>query len=305
MRHSTTDVIEAGMQKQLIINADDFGMTRGINRAVSECAHFGMLRSATLIANGEAFDDAVKTVKELERFGTGIHFALNGFKPLLPEDKLCGLVGPDGLMPSGPGELLIKIAARKTLLHGIKKELFAQAEKVFDSGITPTHFDSHKHVHIIPAVLDILIEIAERFSVKWMREPFEAGTQWSFLSDLEPGQRAVFVKQFALARASTVTRPIFRSRIRKAGIQTPAGLYGISPTGLLNEKIIRRICRMLKPGLSELMTHPGFVDAELVRRKSRLLGSRGREKDLLVSTKLKQFFAEHEIMLSHFGEVKP
>ncbi len=192
---------------------------------------------------------------------------------------------------------------QKTLIHAIKKELFAQAERVFDSGITPSHFDSHKHVHIIPMVLDIIIEI-RTFSVKWMRAPFEAKGAWRFLSDLETGQRAKFVKQFALARASTVARPIFRSQIHKAGIQTPAGLYGISPTGLINEKIIRRMCRMLKPGLSELMTHPGIVDADLVRRNSRLLSSREREKELLVSTKLKELFEEHEITVSHFGEMK-
>jgi predicted glycoside hydrolase/deacetylase ChbG (UPF0249 family) len=206
-------------------------------------------------------------------------------------------------MPSGPGELLEKIAARKIPVDAIRKELFAQAEKVFDAGITPTHFDSHKHVHIVPAVLDVLLEVAERFSVKWMREPFEAAGAWSFLRDIERTHRAGFLKQFAKARASVVARPIFRSKIRKAGIQTPAGLYGISSTGFMNEKVIRRICGMLKPGLSELMTHPGIVDAELIRRKSRLLHSRAGEKDLLVSAKVKELFEEHDIMLIHFGEV--
>jgi predicted glycoside hydrolase/deacetylase ChbG (UPF0249 family) len=222
---------------------------------------------------------------------------------VLPADKLSGFVGPDGYMPSGLGELLKTIAGCGALLDAIRKELFAQAEKVFDSGIIPTHFDSHKHVHIIPAVLDIIVEIAERFSVKWMREPFEASGAWWFLSDLEKGQRVKFVKQFAVARASLVARPIFKSRIRKAGIQTPDRLYGISPMGFINEKIIRRICRMLKPGLSELMTHPGIVDDDLVRRKSRLLDSRAREKDLLASTKVRELFEEHEIKLCHFGEV--
>ncbi len=109
--------------------------------------------------------------------------------------------------------------------------------------------------------------------------------------------------QFATVRASILARPIFRSRIRKAGIQTPAGLYGISPTGFISEKIIRRVCRMLKPGLGGLMTHPGIVDADLVRRKTRLLDSRAKEKELLVSAETKELFEEQEIILSHFGEV--
>ena len=292
------------MRRQLIINADDVGMTSGINRAVSECANAGMLRSATLIANGDAFEDAVKTFKEREGFGIGIHFVLTGFKPLLPAEKLSGLIGPDGFLPSGPGELLKKTARGRIVRDAIRRELFAQAERVFDSGITPTHFDSHKHVHIIPAVLDVIIEIAKRFSVKWMREPFEAQGAWAFLPDLEKGQRAKFMKQFAISCASNVARPIFRSRIRQAGIQTPAGLYGISPTGFINEKMIRRLCRMLRPGLSELMTHPGIVDKDLIGRKSRLLYSRAREREIFVSPEMKELFEEHKIVLSHFGELK-
>jgi predicted glycoside hydrolase/deacetylase ChbG (UPF0249 family) len=288
------------MERRLIINADDLGMTRGINLAVSECADFGMLRSTSLIANGDAFDDAVKSVKERDGFGTGIHFALTGFKPLLPAEKLSGFVRPHGLMPSGPGELLWKLAVHKTPPDAIRKELFAQAERVFDAGITPTHFDSHKHVHIIPAVLDIIIEIAERFSVRWVREPFEPGGAWRFLSDLG-NDRRTFVRQFAKARVSIAARPIFRRRVREAGIRTPAGLYGISCTGLTNEKIIERICKTLKPGLSELMTHPGIVDEDLIRRKSRLLYSRAKEKDLLLSTKVRELFREHEITLGYFG----
>jgi predicted glycoside hydrolase/deacetylase ChbG (UPF0249 family) len=290
------------MGRKLIINADDFGLTRGINLAISECAEVGVLKSATLMPNGEAFDDAVKTAKGREGFETGIHFVLTDLKPLLPADKLHGLAGPDGFLPSSPGELLKKIAGRKKLRDAIRRELFAQAEKVFDCGIRATHFDSHKHVHIIPVVLDIIIEIAERFSVKVMRDPFEAEGAWRFFYDLEKGERTKFVKQYAMARGSIIARPHFRSRIRKAGIQTPAGLYGISASGFINEKIIRRICSMLKPGVSELMTHPGIVDADLERCKTRLLGSRAREKDLLISPRVKGLFERHEIILSHFGE---
>ncbi len=291
------------MRRRLIINADDLGLTRGINLAVSECADAGMLRSATLMPNGPAFDDAVKMLGRREGFGTGIHFVLTGSKPVAPAEKLHGLLGPGGLLPSGPVGLLKKIEAHKSLRHAVRQELFAQAEKVFDSGISPTHFDSHKHVHIIPAVLDVMVEIADRFSVKWVREPFEPNGSWRFLLDLQKGLGAKGVKQLARAWASLLARPLFRSRVRRAGIKTPAGVYGISFTGLMNEHILRRLCGMLKPGVSELMTHPGIVDDELLGLKSRLIDSRAREKDLLVSTEIKGFFEENNIRFSHFGEV--
>ena len=291
------------MRRRLIINADDLGLTRGINLAVSECADAGLLRSATLMANGAAFDDAVKMVGGREGFGTGIHFVLTGLKPVAPAEKLKGLVGPEGLLPSGPIGLLRKIGADKSLRDAVRHELFAQAEKVCDSGIAPTHFDSHKHVHIIPAVLDVMVEIAARFSIKWVREPFEPNGSWRFSLDLGRGLRAQFFKQLALAWASTPARSVFRSRVHRAGIQTPAGVYGISFTGLMNEDMLKRLCGMLKPGLNELMTHPGFVDAELISLKSRLLDSRAKEKELLVSARIKRLFEKNGIVLSHFGEV--
>lgn len=290
-------------RRKLIINADDFGLTRGINLAVSECAEAGMLRSATLMPNGEAYEDAVRAAKELEGFGTGIHFVLTGLRPVLPPEKLHGLAGADGFLPSGPGELVKKIARTRSLGDDIRRELFAQAEKVFDSGLRITHFDSHKHVHIIPDVLDVMIEIAGRFSVKAMRNPFEAEGAWRFFNDIEKSGRSKFLKQYVMARASSLYRSSFRARVRNAGIRTPAVLYGISPTGFINEKIIRRICDLMGPGTSEFMTHPGIVDADLERSKTRLTGSRARERDLLLSTKVKELFERHNIMLSHFGEV--
>ncbi|MDR3557892.1 MAG: ChbG/HpnK family deacetylase [Syntrophobacteraceae bacterium] len=291
------------MRRRLIINADDLGLTCGINLAISQCAEVGMLRSATLMANGAAFDHAVKTFGGRDGFGTGIHFVLTGLKPVAPAVKLSGLLGPEGGLPAGPLELLMKIEAGKSGRDALRYELFAQAEKVFDAGITPTHFDSHKHVHIIPAVLDIMLEIAARFSVKWIREPFEPEGSWKFLRDLEKGARVKFLKQLAHARASTLFRPAFRSLVRRAGMQTPAGVYGISFTGLMNEAMLERLCGMLKPGPNELMTHPGIVDPELLSLKGRLVDSRAKEKELLVSGRTKRCFEQNGIALSQFGEV--
>jgi predicted glycoside hydrolase/deacetylase ChbG (UPF0249 family) len=189
------------------------------------------------------------------------------------------------------------------VIHAIRRELFAQAEKVFDSGITPTHFDSHKHVHIIPAVFEVMIEIAHRFSVKWIREPFEPDGSWAFLPDVQRSERTKFLKQWAMSRVSTLSRPVFRACARRAKIQTPGGVYGICFTGLMNEAVLKRLCRMLKPGLNELMTHPGIVDAELLKLKGRLLDSRVKEKELLVSAGIKELFEKNRIILRHFGEV--
>jgi predicted glycoside hydrolase/deacetylase ChbG (UPF0249 family) len=291
------------MRRILIVNADDLGLTGGINLAISECADAGLLRSATIMANGAAFGDAIKMFGNREGFGIGIHFVLTGLKPVAPAQQVAGLLGPDGLLPSGPLGLLRKIERDKSLRGALRHELFAQAEKVFDSGIRPTHFDSHKHVHILPAVFDVMVEIAARFSVKWVREPFEPNGAWRFFPDLKRGFKVKFLKQLAAGRVSRLARPAFRSRVRRAGMNTPAGVYGISFTGLMNEDILRRLCGVLRPGLNELMTHPGVVDAELLNLRGRLVDSREKEKRLLLSAEIKGFFEKNDIVLRHFGEV--
>ena len=286
---------------KLIINADDFGLTPGVNAAISECAKRGVLRSTTIMANGPAFDDAVRAGKDMAGVGIGVHFVLTGLDPLSPPGRLPVLAGPTGMLPSGPWELLKLVITRKGVLEEIKRELLVQAEKVLDSGITPTHFDTHKHVHIIPAVLDILLEIANRFSVKWIRNPFDSLGDWRHLLHVQ--DKGTFLKQYATVLCSRSAWLSFMLRVRKSGVRVPGFFHGVSLTGIMNEKAFLRIAAHLKPGISELMTHPGTLDEELVRRKTRLLHSREVEKDILLSETVKQSFHENNIVLSHFGEV--
>lgn len=289
--------------KILIVNADDFGLTSGVNAAVSECARSGMLRSATLMANGAAFDDAVKCAGRLENFGVGIHFVLTGLKPLTDSAAIPELVGDDGSLPAGPSQLLKIILLRRDAIRDVRRELLAQAEKVFDYGITPTHFDTHKHVHVIPAVFSTLTEIAQRFSVRWIRNPFEGPGALRFLFDVEKGKKKRFLKQYCKALTVRSMHPLFRSCMARGGMGCPEHFHGVSSTGFLNEKMMIRLSRMIRPGIHELMTHPGCLDADLKRQKTRLLYSREMERQILVSDRVRKQFEGDGITFSHFGEV--
>ncbi|MCE5333002.1 MAG: ChbG/HpnK family deacetylase [Desulfobacteraceae bacterium] len=291
------------MNIKLVVNADDFGLTRGVNGAIAECSQAGVLRSATIMANGSAFDDAVATAGLLPDLGVGIHFVLTGLKPVSAPEKLPGLLGEDGLLPSGPGRLLKMSLAGRAFRDEIRQELFAQAERVFDSGLRPTHFDCHKHVHLVPAVLDVMIELARRFSVKWIRSPFEAADSLWLLKDVEKGNRSTFLKQYARGLVSRCARRTFHSRIRNAGLRTPDRFYGISTTGFLNENVISGIGAMLRPGVTELMTHPGRLDSDLENCGTRLLQSREIEKGLLVSRRVREIFANRNVIFRNFREV--
>ncbi len=291
------------MERKLIVNADDFGLTAGVNAAVAECCERGVLRSATIMANAPAFDDAVKIAKGRKNLGVGIHFVLTRFQPLSETAKLPELTGRNGALPSGPGELLKIALSRRGVRDELRRELFAQAERVFDSGIIPTHFDSHKHVHIIPAVLEIMIEIARRWSVKWIRDPFESPAGLMFLFDMEKGKRGQFIRQYAAALCTSPARLAFHSLMSGSGICSPDYFHGISATGLMTRKFIRRFSERVKPGINELMTHPGYVDDDLKILGTRLIESRAREKEIVASEELKELLQRNSIIISNFGEV--
>ncbi len=292
------------MEKELIVNGDDFGLTPGINLAILECARAGVLRSATIMANGAAFDDALEKAKDNDRLGVGIHFTLTGLKPLSEPGSLPVLAGGNGRLPSLSA--LIDIAlVRRGGREEMRRELFAQAQKVFDSGIVPTHFDSHKHIHIIPAVFDIMVEIARRYSVKWIRKPFEDPRSLRFLLDVEEGRRGDFLKQYSHALCSRPAHCFFRSHVRKSGIRSPDYFHGLSSTGVMCEKLMARLVESVRPGINELMVHPGYLDADLKAMKSRLSLSREREREILVSEDLKAILEKNKIKLINYGEVKP
>ncbi|MFZ2446410.1 MAG: ChbG/HpnK family deacetylase [Syntrophobacteraceae bacterium] len=291
------------MKRKLIVNADDFGLTPGVNAAVAECADLGMLRSATIMANAPAFEHGVNVARGRDHLGVGIHFVLTRLKPLSDRAKIPGLAGANGSLPDSPAALIQFCYSRRGARDEIRKELLAQAERVFDSGIVPTHFDSHKHVHMIPAVLDIMVEIARRYSVKWIRDPFEKPGAFRFLFDVEKGKRGAFLKQYAAALGAGPGRLYLRSRLQRAGIRGPDFFHGVAATGLLTEKLMKHLFESLKPGVNELMTHPGYLDADLEARKTRLLGSREKERELLASEDLARLLNKNGIVVSNFREV--
>jgi predicted glycoside hydrolase/deacetylase ChbG (UPF0249 family) len=142
--------------KQLIVNADDFGFTHDVNAGIIEAHTRGILTATTLMANGSAFDDAVKLARQCPTLDIGCHLVLVG--------------GPG--QPPTVGKLLL--SRPKPYL-----ELRGQIEKILDAGIKPTHLDTHKHTHLYPPVLAAVVRLAEEYGIKWVRRPFGPFSLWS------------------------------------------------------------------------------------------------------------------------------
>ena len=140
--------------KRLIINADDFGFTRDVNAGIIQAHREGVLTSATLMANGDAFDDAVRVAHETPTLDVGCHLVLVQGRSVL-----------DGrTLPETPARLLFQ-------KMDAYSELRAQIQKIIARGIRPTHLDSHKHTHLLPGVFRAVVRLAKEFSIPYIRRP--------------------------------------------------------------------------------------------------------------------------------------
>jgi predicted glycoside hydrolase/deacetylase ChbG (UPF0249 family) len=155
--------------RSLVINADDFGLHRSMNEAVERSHREGILTSASLVAAGEEFQDAVSVAKRNPRLGVGLHLTLNGEKPVCHAASIGSLVGADGKLLESHSRLCMSILNGKAVKEHLAKECEAQLVKFLDSGLTPTHLDSHRHIHLFPPLLDILMPILEKHKIKKMR----------------------------------------------------------------------------------------------------------------------------------------
>ena len=155
--------------KKLIVNADDFGRHELINRAVERAFNAGCLRSATLMAGGIAFDDAVKLAKKIPGLGVGIHFTLANGNPILPPNEIPTLVTEEGIFYDNYVVFLKRYLSGKISRDEIRAELAAQLEKILRTGLKLTHIDSHQHLHHVPGIVKIALDLAAAENISAMR----------------------------------------------------------------------------------------------------------------------------------------
>lgn len=290
------------MDRYLIINADDLGYSEGINAAIDRCSRQGVLRSATLMANGPAFEHAVAIAKSNGSLTVGVHLNLSEWQPVSDPDRVAGLVDEFGFMRSSPWGLAHGLFAGSISKRDIRRELHAQVAKILDYGLRPTHLDSHKHVHVLPQVLEVLLEIAAKYSIRWIRKPFDRGTGWRAASFLDGGLRLTFAKQHVEAHLTNVFLPTFLRLVNGSGVRTPDSFRGVSLTGVWSEAVLDYLLAGMGPGITEWMVHPGDLDRQLRASRTRLLAQRERERDLLMSPVWKDLLIRHKVLLTGFGE---
>jgi chitin disaccharide deacetylase len=267
------------MPARLILNADDFGLTRGINRAIAELHTAGALTSATLMANGPAFEDAVTITRTHPTLGIGCHIVLTNGTPISPPEQIPSLLGPDRktFHPSLPA-FLYALLRNQIREDEVLLEARAQIQKLQSAGIPITHIDTHKHTHLFPTITRPLLAACEAASIPAIRNPFEPA--WSRSLNQGSLPRRLALTLISRLRARFESHP----QIRSHRILTTEGTLAISATGQLNAHTLAQILAALPPtGTYELCCHPGYNDSDLNRITTRLRTHRNTEREALVT----------------------
>jgi len=266
------------MAPRIILNADDFGLTPGVNRTIEHLHQAGVLTSATLMANGDSVEDAVRIAHANPGLGVGCHIVLTDGTPVSPPKSIPTLLHSDGrqLRPK-----LVDFV--RDLLLGrispadIEREALAQVRKLQQAGINVTHLDTHKHTHLFPQVTRPLLRIAAANSIRAIRNPFEP--QWTRRLNHGSTVRRLQMLLLDQFRSAFEAQP----QVRGSVVLTTDGSIGVSATGELDAASLAQIMTAAPEGTWELVCHPGANDADLDRITTRLRAHREIERDALLT----------------------
>jgi predicted glycoside hydrolase/deacetylase ChbG (UPF0249 family) len=239
--------------KNLIVNADDLGWTDGVNRGIVEAFHHGIVTSASLLANGDAFAGAVETARSAPALGVGVHLNLSDGPPVADRETVTSLLNDGGEFANGPESLLLRRVRRGLFLAEVETEWDAQIQKVRDAGIAPTHLDGHKHVHMLPGLFEIALRLAKRHGIGAIRVSLEASSLRKALSSGSKRHAALLMKQGVQARGLKLLARDAREQTERAGISTSDYFCGIAQTGELTREGVEQFMRTprsrnLRPG---------------------------------------------------------
>jgi chitin disaccharide deacetylase len=285
--------------RRLIVNADDFGLTEGVNRAIVEAHGQGIVTSATLMANGPAFEGAIQRAKSTA-LCVGCHVVLVDGLPVLGGRKtptLSDNTAPDGRFHEGLSSFALRALSDCIDPDEIEAEATAQIRKLQAAGIPVSHFDTHKHTHIFPAALRPLLRAARACGVAAVRNPF-GPIHFSIVA-----KRPSLWTRFGKVTVLSGLGRTFRKTVSDAGLVTPDGTVGIVATGALDIRLFESIVASLPEGTWELVCHPGYNDADLGRARTRLRESRVTELRLLISPEAREILVRSGAQLISYRDL--
>ena len=276
--------------KQLIVNADDLGLTPAVNRGVVRAFQSGIVTSTSLLVTGSAFEDAVALARQNPELDVGLHLALVEERAVLGPDVLPTLVDETGRLPRTSAEFI-----RRAILGGInwlevEREIAAQIALFQETGLRLSHLDSHQHLHMFPPVFQIVRRLAHWAENVWIRNPVGP---WRKSPDTSLGR---WMQRLGLNLTCLAARGLHDG----SQPQMSDGLYGFEVSGCLTRSALERIFRSIPHGLYELVCHPGEDDADTRTQYSHWGYRWAEELETLTSPETQVALKKHGIGLTSF-----
>jgi chitin disaccharide deacetylase len=281
--------------KQLIVNADDFGYTTGVNRAIVTAHRTGIVTSTSLMANGVAFADAMEQLESSPSLDVGCHLNLVEGAPVSPREQIPHLVRANGEFHNWR-EFGLRVATGRVPVTEIEREFSAQVEKILAAGVRPSHLDTHQHIHLHPKVAAVVGRVGRQYGIGWVRRLSENYT---------PPLREGAWRRRVVAAASNLFALSLQRQMDRHGLRTPDAFTGFVLTGRLSASALRSTLARLPDGITELMCHPGYCDRELSDAPTVLKQQREDEFRTVTDASWGDWLREHGILLTNFRNVAP
>jgi len=265
--------------KRLIVNGDDLGYSENRNRGIIEAYQRGILTSASLLANGDAFLHAVNAVRDLPDLDIGLHLNLSEGQPLV--DGHTTIVDDEGFF-FGKDESRRRALEGKFAPREVERETRAQIQRLQDAGLPLTRVDGHHHIHVYGNVGESIARAAQQMSLRWTRLPI----------DWREGN--------AKAEGYSAKAREFAGTIARFGLRAPDHFFGVALSGCLSVERLESWLRELPEGVTEFMVHPGYADEED--------GFSGEDREgelrVLTDSRVRAILHEEEIELISFRDLK-
>ena len=284
--------------KELIVNADDFGLSSGANRAIIKAWQEGVLTSASLMVGGNSFDEAVALALGNSRLQVGLHLTLVQGRAVVKHEGVPSITDPQGNFTNDPVLAGLRYFFLKTLHRQLYREIEGQIVKFKDTGLPLTHIDGHLNIHMHPVVFDILMDLMPKYGINSFRLSRER-----LGVDLRLAPRRYLGKgadAFIFSRLSSRCLP----GLDRLGIKYGVEVKGLLNSGRMTEGYLLDALDVLQDGLTEIYFHPGcHPDDELRYRMPDYLHE--EELAALTSPRVKEKVSRLGIRLANYrGEMK-
>jgi len=277
--------------KKLIVTADDFGLTPGVNRGILRAFQHGIVTSASLLVTGSAFEEAVNLARENPELDVGLHLTLVEEQAVLGREGLPSLVDETGRFPRTSSEFFRRAVLGRINWTEVEREIAAQIARFQKTGLRLSHIDSHQHLHMFPPVFEIVRRLTRGMHDVWIRN---AAGPWRKSPDVRMGRwiRLLGLNLTCLSARGLHGRPL---------PQMPDGMYGFEVSGCLTRRVLEQILRKIPDGLYELICHPGEDDAGTRRQYSHWGYQWAEELKALTAPETQVVLKEQGIALTSFA----